>query len=82
MTPVARPDHPLDGLLKIGKYRRLFTDAAFWTPFVREVCLRHGLMPCENVRVGIPGSMPAFIVEDRWLVKFFGKKKAAEPEAT
>ena len=64
---------PLAALNDLEQYRRLFTDVALWAPFVRAVCSRHGLAPCERVRVGIPGTCPAFIVEDRWVVKFFGR---------
>lgn len=64
---------PLAALDDLEQYRRLFTDAALWAPFVRAVCASHGLAPCERVRVGIPGTCPAFIVEDRWVVKFFGR---------
>lgn len=64
---------PLAALDDLEQYRRLFTDVALWTPYVRAICGRHGLAPCERVRVGIPGTCPAFIVEDRWVVKFFGR---------
>lgn len=54
------------------EYGRQFTDAAFWRPYVEEVCRRHGLAPCEQIGVGLPGTHPVFLVEDRWVVKFFG----------
>ncbi len=63
----------LDILEDLEGYRQHFTDVALWTPYVREVCRRHGLSPCQQVRVGVPGTCPAFLVEDRWVVKFFGR---------
>lgn len=63
----------LDQLDILDAYRHLFTDVNLWAPYVREVCQRHGLLPCQQVRVGVPGSYPAFLVENRWVVKFFGR---------
>lgn len=57
----------------IEKYRRLFTDASYWAPFVKVVCKKHGLGPVHNVRAGdVAGTYPVFIVDDKWVVKFFG----------
>ena len=63
---------PLDELEQIERYRTLFTDAAFWAPYVKEACARHGLAGAP-VRAGVPGTYPAFIAGERWLVKFFGR---------
>jgi hypothetical protein len=65
--------HPLDQLDQRDRYVDLFTDAAFFRPYVEEACRRHGLEPRGPVRVGVPGSCPVFIVTDRWLVKFYGR---------
>ena len=65
--------HPLDQLDQRDRYVDLFTDAAFFRPYVEETCRRHGLEPRGPVRVGVPGSCPVFIVADRWLVKFYGR---------
>ena len=65
--------HPLNLLDDIENYRRLFTDAAFFRPVVEEICRRQGLAPCDRIRVGVPGTCPVFIVEERWLVKLFGR---------
>jgi hygromycin-B 7''-O-kinase len=54
------------------EYVRLFTDAAFWTPYIRTACQRHQLSPCEKIRSGNAGTYPTFIIEDQWVVKFFG----------
>jgi hygromycin-B 7''-O-kinase len=64
--------HPLSALNDLNAYRRLFTDADFWTPYVQKACRRHGL-DCETVRVGMPGTCPVFLVDRRWIVKFFGR---------
>lgn len=63
--------HPLDQLSSLQAYIRLFTDAPFWTPYVSQVCARHGI-PCDQVKIGLPGTCPAFIVDGRVFVKFFG----------
>ena len=55
-------------------YRRRFTDVSYWRPFVESVCQRHGLLPNDSIRQGdIPGTYPVFILQDRWVVKFFGR---------
>jgi hypothetical protein len=53
-------------------YRRRFADAAYWRPYVEIVCARHRLAPCATVRCHNPGTCPTFIVDERWVVKFFG----------
>jgi hygromycin-B 7''-O-kinase len=60
------------------EYGRRFTDAAFWQPYVEAVCRRHGFTPCERVRAGLPGTHPVFLVEERWVVKFFSDRFAGE----
>lgn len=64
---------PLAALEDLAGYRALFADAAFWAPYVRLVCRRHQLGPGEAVRMGVPGTYPTFIADDRWVVKFFGR---------
>lgn len=54
----------------VQAYGRCFTDAAFWRPYVMEVCRRHRL-ECEAIRSGLPGTYPVFLVGARWVVKFF-----------
>lgn len=57
----------------IDEYRRLFTDASYWAPFVKAVCNKHGLGTVHKIEAGnVPGTYPVFIVDDRWVVKFFG----------
>ncbi len=64
--------HPLDQLETLDGYRQLFTSLSFWQGYVRQVCSLHGLS-CTAVRTGIPGTCPVFIVDERWVVKFFGR---------
>jgi hygromycin-B 7''-O-kinase len=59
-------------------YSPRFTDAAYWEPYVAEVCRRHGLGPGERVRAGRPGSHPVCVVEERWVVKFFADQFSGE----
>jgi hygromycin-B 7''-O-kinase len=63
----------VDQLENIDIYRKHFMDSALWQPHVQTVCRRHGLYPCQQVRAGLAGSFPTFIVEDRWVIKFFGQ---------
>jgi hygromycin-B 7''-O-kinase len=64
--------HPLSALDDLDTYCRLFTDVNLWTPYVREVCRRHAL-PCQTVHLGVPGTCPVFLVDRRWVVKFYGR---------
>lgn len=64
---------PLTALDQIESYRRLFTDANLWAPYVTEVCHRHKLTPCGPIYTGVPGTYPTFIVGEHWVVKFFGR---------
>jgi hygromycin-B 7''-O-kinase len=55
----------------VRAYGSRFTDTAFWQPYVEELCRRHGLVPCEEIRSGLPGTHPVFLVGGRWVVKLF-----------
>jgi Ser/Thr protein kinase RdoA (MazF antagonist) len=63
----------LESLETLDGYRRYFMDTDLWRPQVQDVCRRHGLLPCQQIRAGLAGTYPTFIVEDRWVVKFFGR---------
>lgn len=52
-------------------YRQHFTDITYWQPYVKEVCSRHFLEPCQLIRAGLPGTHPVFIVDERYVIKFF-----------
>jgi hygromycin-B 7''-O-kinase len=54
-------------------YGRIFSDAGYWRPYVEEICSRHRLGPCREVRSALPGSYPTFVVDERYVVKLFGE---------
>lgn len=56
----------------VTAYGRLFADAAYWQPYVAAIWARHGLGRCGEVRAGLPGTFPVFIVTGRYVVKLFG----------
>ncbi len=66
-------DLPTPRFDSVREYGRTFTDADYWWPYVREVCSLHGLAPCSDVRPGLPGTFPVFVVNSRWVVKLFGE---------
>ncbi len=63
---------PRPGLETPEDYRRDFAALDYWRPYVAAVCAHHGL-PCVAVRGGVPGTCPTWIVDDRYVVKFFGR---------
>ncbi len=63
----------LQALDSLPSYRLHLGDAAFWAPWAREVCRRHGFGPAQVVRSGLQGTYPTMIVDDRWVVKFLGR---------
>jgi hygromycin-B 7''-O-kinase len=56
----------------VAAYGRLFTDAAYWRPYVAAICARHEIGPCREIRAGEPGTFPVFIVDEHCVVKLFG----------
>jgi hygromycin-B 7''-O-kinase len=68
------PDSPqaLQPLDHLDGYRRSFLDASLWAPFVRRVCRDNQLGEAHTIRPGAAGTFPTFIVNERWVVKFFG----------
>ena len=69
----ASPANLFDQLEHIDGYRRYFADPAAWRPTVEQVCRLHLLGPGRVIRTGVPGTCPTFIVDDLWVVKFFGR---------
>ena len=54
-------------------YGATLTDIHVWRPFVREVLVRHHLEPGHRrMRMGTAGTFPAVLVDDAYVVKFFG----------
>jgi hygromycin-B 7''-O-kinase len=64
--------HLLSPLYTLDGYRRYFTDARFWEPFVLLVSAREQIPVDRPPRSGLPGTFPTFIVSEKWVVKFFG----------
>ena len=60
-------------LQSLDEYRARFSSIQYWQPYVEIVCERHHLIPCHNARCHNPGTYPTFIVDDHWVVKFFGE---------
>jgi Ser/Thr protein kinase RdoA (MazF antagonist) len=69
MTNSLRAPH----LENLDLYRERFASVAYWEPYVRAVCAQHGFTPCASIRSSIPGTYPVFIVDDRWVIKFYGQ---------
>jgi hypothetical protein len=63
----------LNAFIDLNYYSQHFTDLALWSPYVRQVCQRHGFSPNKPIRMGLPGTFPTFIVADRWVIKIFGE---------
>jgi hypothetical protein len=61
----------LDRLKTLDGYRKHFMDAALWRPFVSAACRANG-QECAQVRPGLAGTFPTFLVDERCVVKFFG----------
>lgn len=61
---------PYPDIPDLETYRRVFTAAAFWRPYVAAICARHDL-PSTDVRAGLPGTNPVFLVEGGCVVKLF-----------
>jgi hygromycin-B 7''-O-kinase len=62
----------LNVLQTLDGYRKYFMDANIWQPVILALCTRHGL-PCETVKPGLAGSFPTFIIDNHWVIKFFGQ---------
>ena len=66
-------ENSLEQLNSLDGYRRYFMDASYWQPYVRRVYNRHAMTPCRTIRSGLPGTYPTFVVDERWVIKFFGR---------
>ncbi len=65
-------EKPLNRLHHIDSYRQHFMDVRYWQAYIEAVCQREGFSQAV-IRIGVPGSYPTFIVDDQWVIKFFGK---------
>jgi hygromycin-B 7''-O-kinase len=55
----------------VKEYSTRFTDVEYWREFVGLVCERHQLAPIKEVRAGLAGTNPVFIVNERFAIKFY-----------
>jgi hypothetical protein len=53
------------------EYGRYFTDATYWQPYIKTICARHDLGPGGEVRAGLPGTNPVFIVAESYAIKLY-----------
>ena len=56
------------------EYARRLCDVAYWRPYVQAVWARSRLGTFRTVRAPLPGTYPTFVVDDRLVVKFFGRR--------
>lgn len=56
----------------VQEYALHFTDVDYWRPYVEAVCARHDLGPGSQIQAGLPGTFPVFLIDERYVVKFFG----------
>ena len=63
---------PPPGLDTYADYGRDFAALDYWRPYVAAVFAHHGL-PCGTVSGGVPGTCPTWIVDRRYVIKFYGR---------
>ncbi len=67
-------EEALKQLVSDDGYRRYFMDVGFWRPWVEYVCRRDEIVDGDiRIRIGLKGTYPTFIVNDEWVLKFFGQ---------
>ncbi len=54
-------------------YSSGYMDAELWSPYVRRVCQVHKISPIGSIRPGLAGTFPTFIVNEKRVIKFFGR---------
>jgi hygromycin-B 7''-O-kinase len=69
-TPIYQPLSPLE---QLEGYCQHFMDLQLWEPYVRWVC-DSSTIGCSVVKKGKSGTYPTFIVDERWVIKFFGQQ--------
>ncbi len=58
------------------EYGALFTQVAYWRPYIEAVCARYGI-PLHGLQAGMAGTNPVFVVDDGAagvVIKFFESK--------
>lgn len=63
----------LESLETLEGYRSSFCDADSWRTYVQAVCRKHFQVDECRVKAVLPGTYPAFVADNRWVVKFFGR---------
>lgn len=53
-------------------YAVRFMDPAQWSPLIRQICRENGLS-CRCIQPGTAGTFPTFILDRRYVIKFFGR---------
>jgi hygromycin-B 7''-O-kinase len=61
----------LERLNGLEGYRQSFMDAELWRPFIVQVFREHN-WACDQIRPGVAGTYPTFIIDEQRVVKFFG----------
>ena len=52
-------------------YTAHFMEVELWTPVIQAICTGVGL-ECRQIRAGTAGTFPVFLLDDRYVIKFFG----------
>ncbi len=52
-------------------YTAHFMDVELWTPVIQAVCANVSL-ECGSIQAGTAGTFPVFLLDDRYVIKFFG----------
>ena len=63
----------LSKLDTLDGYIKNFMDPVFWAPYIKQAVSAFDKHLDPEVRIGIAGTYPTFIVNDLWVVKFFGR---------
>jgi hypothetical protein len=63
----------LEDLENLEGYSRHFMDAELWSPFIHKIWRSSKLGHINRIVPGLAGTFPTFIVDERWVIKFFGR---------
>jgi hygromycin-B 7''-O-kinase len=58
----------------VKDYERVLTNVAFWRSAIDRLCTQHPLFTTltdVSIRAGLPGTNPVFIVDERFVIKFY-----------
>ncbi|UJR36997.1 hypothetical protein I4U23_029705 [Adineta vaga] len=59
----------------VKAYERQLTNVQFWRPAIDYLCKKHQifdlLIDNKQIRVGLPGTNPVFILDGRFVIKFY-----------